>query len=187
MNEIEITLSQLKFYPIVFDSGKYKTHVEAIENEDFIKLDLSYDYSDGVGYFIVVYENANSVFKKLKRILKSENYKMVLPYYHLDLNNNNILCEMSDKNEYENEEEECLSSFLYEMLKSDYFIIKSSNKEVEKMDFFTNFNKYVIEDLKNNLKVNNMRLIDVFNIIKIKGNDIKEIKNEMNAKNISAF
>lgn len=186
MNEIEIALSQLKFSPIVFDSGKYKTHVEAVENEDFIKLNLNYDYSENIGYFREVYYNANSVFESLKGIFKSKHHKMVLPYYHLDLNNEKILYEIHD-DEDGYDEVECLSNYLYEILKNDCFIIKNNNKKVGKMDFLINFEQCIIEDLKNNLKVNNMRLIDVFNIIKRKGSDIKEIEKEINAENISIF
>tara|TARA_B100000073_G_C23615685_1_gene526370 strand:- start:210 stop:776 length:567 start_codon:yes stop_codon:yes gene_type:complete len=188
MKEIE-ALSQLKFSPIVFDGKKYKDHVEAVKNEDFIKLDLDYDYSISVGYFQSVYYNANNVFNSLKSILKSEYYKLVLPYYHLDLNDDQLLQEISEREreEYDDDEEEGLINVFYEILKSNFFVIKNKDKIVGKDDFYLAFEKFVIEDLKGNLKINNQKLIDIVNIIKEKGVDLDSIKNKIKADNIESF
>ena len=188
MKEIE-ALSQLKFSPIVFDTEKYKDHVEAVKNKDFITLDLDYDYSISVRYFQSVYYNANNVFNSLKSILKSEYYKLVLPYYHLDLNNVQLLYEISEreKEEYDEEEEECLANVFCEILESNFFIIKNKDEIVDKEDFYMAFEKFVIEDLKGNLKINNQKLIDIVNIIKEKGVDLDSIKNKIKADNIESF
>ena len=187
MKEIEV-LSQLKFSPIVFDNEKYKDHVEAIKNEDFIKLDLDYDYSMTVGYFQSVYYNANNVFNSLKSILKSEYYKLVLPYYHLDLNDDQLLYEIREREEYDDEEEEeGLVNVFYEILKSDFFTIKNKEEKINKENFFMSFEEFVIEDLKGNLKINNQKLIDIVNIIKEKGVDLDSIKNKIKADNIESF
>lgn len=188
MKEIEV-LSQLKFSPIVFDNEKYKDHVEAIKNEDFIKLDLDYDYSMSVGYFQSVYYNANNVFNSLKSILKSEYYKLVLPYYHLDLNDDQLLYEISEreKEEYDDDEEEGFANVFYEIVKYDFFTIKNKDKKINKEHFFMSFEKFVIEDLKGNLRINNQKLIDIVNIIKEKGVDLDSIKNKIKADNIESF
>lgn len=185
MKEIK-ALSQLKFSPIVFDSEKYKDHVEAVKNEDFIKLDLDYDYSINIGYFQSVYYNANNVFESLKSILKSENYKLVLPYYHLDLNNNQILYELIEEDD-EDDEEEGLANVFYEIIKYDFFTIKNKDKKINKEHFFMSFEEFVIEDLKGNLRINNQKLIDIVNIIKEKGVDLDSIKNKIKADNIEIF
>ena len=185
MKEIE-ALSKLKFSPIVFDSEKYKDHVEAVKNEDFIKLDL--DYSMSVGYFQIVYYNANNVFNSLKSILKSEYYKLVLPYYHLNLNDDQLLYEISEREEYNgDDEEEGLANVFYKIVKSDFFTIKNKDKKINKEHFFMSFEEFVIEDLKGNLRINNQKLIDIVDIIKEKGVDLDSIKNKIKAENIESF